>query len=472
LSKVCSIFSQMLQLISRTAFDAAVRKHKAERHARGFSSWGQFVAMLFCQLGGAKSLREICGGLAASEGKLRHLGLPEAPPRSTLAYANEHRPWQLYEELFQQLLTQCRGLAVQQSAGQHKFRFKHKLISVDATVIDLCASVFDWARFRRTKGAVKLHLLLDHEGFLPCYAVITEGKQHEVRVARQLQYESGTLLVMDRGYNDYGWFADLTQQGVYFVTRMKDNADYLVLEERELPRRKGLLRDQLICFYQQARDGRECYFRRIEFYDEEQDRVLVFVTNHLTLAAATVAEVYKQRWQIGVSSQGHINQSVRVRPRPKDSSLVAGEASRSESETMKPSDNILRREYAQLTRLQRAVNADVASLHANPVAETVDNVRKQQELAETSPIRQLSPAGYQRRHGEREDVSTGEALDARRRNLVEEMTAITVRGKCRHRHQGGGSGRRYRRWACSKTRPEGRARTGECSAGQGEAGVR
>jgi hypothetical protein len=302
----------MLQLISRTAFDAAVRKHKAERHARGFSSWGQFVAMLFCQLGGAKSLREICGGLAASEGKLRHLGLPEAPPRSTLAYANEHRPWQLYEELFQQLLTQCRGLAVQQSAGQHKFRFKHKLISVDATVIDLCASVFDWARFRRTKGAVKLHLLLDHEGFLPCYAVVTEGKQHEVRVARQLQYASGTLLVMDRGYNDYGWFADLTQQGVYFVTRMKDNADYLVLEERELPRRKGLLRDQLICFYQQARDGRECYFRRIEFYDEEQDRVLVFVTNHLTLAAATVAEVYKQRWQIELFFKA-LKQSLRVK---------------------------------------------------------------------------------------------------------------------------------------------------------------
>jgi len=298
LNRVCSIFSQILQLISRTGFDTAARKHKAERHARGFSSWGQFVAMLFCQLGGAKSLREICGGLAASEGKLRHLGLPQAPARSTLAYANEHRPWQLYEELFQQLLTQCRGLAAQQSAGRHKFRFKHKLISMDATVIDLCASVFDWARFRRTKGAVKLHLLLDHDGFLPCYAVITEGKQHEIRVARQLHYEPGTLLAIDRGYTDYSWFADLSQQGVYFVTRMKDNADYIVLEERELPHRKGLLRDQVICFYRQARDGEECYFRRIEFYDEEQDRMLVFLTNHLTLAAATVAEVYKQRWKI------------------------------------------------------------------------------------------------------------------------------------------------------------------------------
>ena len=312
MSKVCSIFSQMLQLISRTGFDAAVRRHQAERHARGFTSWGQFVAMLFCQLGGAKSLREICGGLAASEGKLRHLGLPEAPPRSTLAYANEHRPWQLYEDVFQHVLSQCQGLAATRSGGQRKFRFKHKLISMDATVIDLCASVFDWAHFRRTKGAVKLHLLLDHDGFLPCYAVITEGKQHEVRVARQLSYEAGTLLVMDRGYNDYAWFADLTRQNVYFVTRLKDNADYIVLEKRELPRRRGLISDQVICFYQQARDQQECYFRRIEFYDEEQDRVLVFVTNHLTLAAATVAEVYKQRWAIELFFKA-LKQSLRIK---------------------------------------------------------------------------------------------------------------------------------------------------------------
>jgi len=128
--------------------------------------------------------------------------------------------------------------------------------------------------------------------------VITEGKQHEIQVARQLRYEPGTLLAIDRGYLDYGWFADLSEPGVYLVTRMKDKADYIGLEERELPHRKGLLRDQVICFYQPARDGQEGYFRRIEFYDEEQDRVLVFVTNHLTLAATTVAEVYKQRWQM------------------------------------------------------------------------------------------------------------------------------------------------------------------------------
>ncbi len=197
MTRVSSIFSQILQLIPRLEFESAVRRHEAERHARGFSCWGQFIAMLFCQLGHAKSLREICGGLAASEGKLRHLGLPTAPARSTLAYANEHRPWQLQQTIFEQLLTKCQGLAASQpgTRKKSKFRFKNPLLSLDATVIDLCATMFDWAKFRLTKGAVKLHLLLDHDGYLPSFAVISEGKKHEVRVARQMQFAPGAILV-------------------------------------------------------------------------------------------------------------------------------------------------------------------------------------------------------------------------------------------------------------------------------------
>jgi hypothetical protein len=312
LNRTGSIFSQILQLIPRPEFEVAVRKHQAERHARGFSSWGQFVAMLFCQLGGAKSLREICGGLAASEGKLRHLGLPAAPPRSTLAYANEHRPWQLYEEVFQQLVVKCQSQAARASKKGKKFRFKHKLVSLDASVIDLCATAFDWAQFRQTKGAVKLHLLLDHDGYLPQYAVITEGKQHEVTVARQLHFDAGTVLVFDRGYNDYDWFADLTDQGVWFVTRLKDNADYVVVERRDLPGRKGVLKDEVIGFPRLEKAGWEGFFRRIEFWDEEQKRLLVFVTNHRKWSPATVAAIYKQRWQIELFFKA-LKQSLRIK---------------------------------------------------------------------------------------------------------------------------------------------------------------
>jgi Domain of unknown function (DUF4372)/Transposase DDE domain len=300
LTRVCSIFSQILQLIPRLEFETAVRKHGAERHARGFSSWGQFIAMLFCQLGHAKSLREICGGLAASEGKLRHLGLATAPSRSTLAYANGHRPWELYGTVFDQLLAKCQTLAASQpgTRKKQKFRFKNPLMSMDASVIDLCAAMFDWAKFRLTKGAVKLHLLLDHDGYLPSFAVITEGKKHEVRVARQMRFAPGTILVFDRGYADYEWFESLIKQEVYFVTRLKENADYGVVEERAVPQRRGVQRDQVIFFYKLAQAGIHAYFRRIEFYDEEQDRVLVFLTSHMQLAAATIAAVYKERWQI------------------------------------------------------------------------------------------------------------------------------------------------------------------------------
>ena len=314
MTRVCSIFSQILQLISRLEFETAVREHQAERHARGFTCWGQFIAMLFCQLGHAKSLREICGGLAATEGKLRHLGLPQAPARATLAYANEHRPWQLYRTVFDQLLAKCQSLAASQpgTRKKKKFRFKNPLMSVDATVIDLCATMFDWAKFRLTKGAVKLHLLLDHDGYLPSFAVITEGKRHEVRVARQMRFTPGTILVFDRGYTDYQWFVSLIQQGVYFVTRLKENADYGVVEDLAVPQRRGVLRDQVIFFYKLAQAGIDAYFRRIEFYDEEHDRVLVFLTSHTGLAAATLAAVYKERWQIELFFRA-LKQSLRVK---------------------------------------------------------------------------------------------------------------------------------------------------------------
>ena len=310
MKRVCSIFSQILQLIPRDRFEAAVSEHHAERHARGFSSWGQFVAMLFCQLAQAKSLREITEGLRASEGKLRHLGLPEAPAHSTLAYANSHRPWQLFEAVFHQLLGHCQKRLGVAKAGA-RLGLPGKLLSLDATVIDLCAAVFDWAKFRTTKGAVKLHLLLDHDGYLPCYAVVTDGKVHEIQVARKLQLQPGTMLVFDRGYTDYDWFQRLTENEVRFVTRLKDNAAYVVVERRQA-KGDSVRADEIIVLEKQARSEEAPFLRRIRYWDEANRRELVFLTNHLDLPAATVAAVYKERWQIELLFKA-LKQNLRIK---------------------------------------------------------------------------------------------------------------------------------------------------------------
>ena len=186
-----------------------------------------------------------------------------------------------------------------------------KLLSLDATVIDLCASVFDWAQFRTTKGAVKLHLLLDHDGYLPCYAVITEGKVHEIQVARKLQLQRGAMLVFDRGYADYAWFRQLTEEGVHFVTRLKDNAAYIVIERRPAAG-PGVRADEIIVLEKQAHSPTAPFLRRVRYWDNEAQRELVFLTNHHDLAASTVAAVYKERWQIELLFKA-LKQNLRVK---------------------------------------------------------------------------------------------------------------------------------------------------------------
>jgi hypothetical protein len=298
MNKVCSIFSQVLKLFSRGEFEKAVKAHKAERHARGFTSWGQFMAMLFCQLGRAHSLREICGGLACCEGQLKHLGVPVAPKRSTLAYANEHRPWELYRTVFEQTLFKCREL-VQSQGGRKKFRFKNKLLSLDGSIIDLSVSMFDWAKYRTTKGAIKLHLLLDHDGYLPSFAVVTEGKTSEIKVARTLRFDPGTILAIDRGYIDYEWFRELTGEGVFFVTRMKEKAVYVVQENCQVPQNSNVVSDRIVSFPRLAREGEEpVLFRRVEIRDAEKDETIVFLSNLLAFGATTIAAIYKDRWQV------------------------------------------------------------------------------------------------------------------------------------------------------------------------------
>ena len=241
MKRFSSIMNQLLQLFPRGEFEKEVRETKAERHARGFHSWDQFVSMLFCQLADAQSLREIVGGLASCKGRLQQLGI-SVPKRSTLAYANENRPWELYQNLFYRVQDRFRG----ELGTKTKFRFKNPLKSIDSTVVTLCAEMFPWATWSRQKGAVKLHLTLDHAGYLPEAMVITTGTYSELTIARGRRYARGTILVMDRGFVDYRWLHRLDSEGVIFVTRMKRDTSYKVVESREVVARKGLVADQMI----------------------------------------------------------------------------------------------------------------------------------------------------------------------------------------------------------------------------------
>ena len=301
MNRFCSLFSQILKFIPRTDFEGEVRRLNAERHARGVSCWQQFVSMIFCQLGRAHSLREIEQGLRSCEGKLSHLGI-EVVGRSSLSYVNGHRPWQLYQNVFHLLYARCQAQLAQPGGWKiKKFRFKNKLVSLDSSVIDLCLSMYDWAKFRTTKGAIKLHLLLDHDGYLPSFAVITTGKVHDVTVAKTLKLQPGTIIVDDRGYNDYELFGRWTDEGVYFVTRLKDNAVYRLVKTLPVPgvSNSNVRKDQLIRFRgPQAKKRCPHELRLVSFYDPEQKREFQFLTNNFRLAAKTIAAIYKDRWAV------------------------------------------------------------------------------------------------------------------------------------------------------------------------------
>ena len=292
MKRFCSILNQVLQLFPRSAFEVAVRKTKAERHARGFASWDQFVAMLFCQLADAQSLREIIGGLSSCEGRLEQLGV-RAPKRSTLAYANHHRPWELFREVFYSTSERCRTELGQRT----KFRFRSRLLSIDSTVVTLCSKMFSWATWSRQKGAIKLHLTLDHAGYLPEAMVITTGRYSELTIARRRRYARGTILVMDRGFVHFRWFNQLNEDGVIFITRAKKEMSYDIEQRRDVVG-EGIVSDDVIRLSTAVSRSRyPGRLRLVSLRTAEGDR-LEFLTNHMSLSASTIADIYKDRWQI------------------------------------------------------------------------------------------------------------------------------------------------------------------------------
>ena len=299
--KTASLFSQLLDHFPRSEFAALVRKHGAEKGAKGFTCWTQLVSMLFCQLARADSLREICTGLACCLGKLVHLGIYDAPSRSTLSYANGHRPATLYEDLFWTVLNRFRQQGSIVGLRASRFRFKNKLLSFDSTTITLCLSLFPWAKFRQAKGGAKIHVLLDHDDYMPAFVYISEAKPHDVKAAKMLQLNPGSIVAMDRAYNDYRLFSDWTEQGVFFVTRMKDNTIFQVIAERAVPQHRNIRADQVIRLTgADAEEKCPHFLRRVVVWDAENEREIVLLTNHMDFGSTTISAIYKDRWQIEI----------------------------------------------------------------------------------------------------------------------------------------------------------------------------
>jgi len=294
LNNTNTLLGQMLDFISRSQFQKLVKQHKTEKGAKGFSSWAHFTTMLFAQLSGQSGLRSIEDGINQQQSALYHLGISTAVKRSTIAYANEHRDAHLFEELFYAVLA-----TVPVKDQKHGFKFKNPLYSIDATTIDLCLKLFPWADFRETKAGIKLSIKLDHRGKIPCFAVISNARNHESQDLPNIPLKTGDIVAFDRGYNHYGYFAELCRRSIYFVTRIKSNATYTVISKNDIGESSRILSDEIIelnGFY--AQKNCPFYLRKIISYDPDTEKTIEILTNHLQWSALTIAAIYKDRWQI------------------------------------------------------------------------------------------------------------------------------------------------------------------------------
>jgi len=290
-----TILHQLLTLIPRHQFESLVQTHDNDRYVKTFTSWNQLTTMLYAQASSKDSLRDIQNGLAAQGHHLYHLGLPAKVARSTLADANSTRDYRVYERTFYQMLERCKSIT-----PKHKFRFKNPLYSMDSSVIDLCLSMYPWAKFRTTKGAIKLHYQFDYSGHLPVFLTVSEGKRHDIAVAKsEFPIIPDSIYCQDRGYVDFQWFRRIQDQKAFFVTRAKDNMAYHITGQQKVAKNKGVLADltiELIGFY--SHRDYPYPLRLVRYYDPETDRTFEFLTNNFSLSAYTIAQIYKARWQI------------------------------------------------------------------------------------------------------------------------------------------------------------------------------
>jgi hypothetical protein len=284
---------QLLKPLSRHDFEAEAKRHHVGQKLRSASRWDQFIGMALSQLSGRQSLRDIQSNLESQQHKLYHVGAKPIA-RSTLARLNEQQPAQLYESVFNRLLARCTGLP-----GKHKFRFKNPLYSLDASAIDLSLKVFPWAAHRDDTATVKLSVGLNHGTQVPEFVAISEGQENDMMQGRQAVFPQGSVVAFDKGYVDYQWFKSLTDQGIFFVTRLRAKAVYAVKERRPVSLAAGVCSDQIIQLHSaHARKRGAPTLRRIGYRDPQTGKFYQFLTNHFGWSAATIAAIYKDRWQI------------------------------------------------------------------------------------------------------------------------------------------------------------------------------
>ena len=307
-----SLFSQILSLIDRNKFSKIVKEHNTDKHNKGINSWTHVVSMIFMQLANANSLRDISNGLRSATGNLTHLGIKKSPSKSSMSYINEHRTFQIFEDLYFKLLEQYEPSM--QRRKKYARRLKRRIFIMDASIIPLCLSLFDWAKYKTTKGALKLHAVLDYETGLPSYAILTDGKTHDVTAAKDTYFPSGSVLVVDRAYVDYDWLYELDSNKVFFVTRLKSNAAIQILESfLTNDKQEHILSDQdikLTGFYTSKKYPK--YLRIVKVYDKENNQTLILLTNNLSWTADTVSQLYKARWDVEVFFK-HLKQLFKVK---------------------------------------------------------------------------------------------------------------------------------------------------------------
>ena len=288
-----TIFGQMIHFISRLDFKSIVNEYHGDHRIRKFSCWDQFIFLLFGQFSKRESLRETVLSINSVQSKLYHLGC-KSVKRSTFSDANNKRPYQIYQELFYRLLNQT-----QKIAPKHKIKLNRKLYILDATTIDLCLTLFPWARFRKTKSAIRLHTLIQADGRLPVFLNITDAKVHESQAAKSIPVPKGSYLAIDRGYHDFQQYNVYINNNIRFVTRMKTNAKYNVLETYQTNSDSSVTSDEIIEFAGYY-THKKCPhpLRKIHYYDNERNKVITFLTNDLENTAQTITDIYKARWDI------------------------------------------------------------------------------------------------------------------------------------------------------------------------------